>query len=139
MSEKNNSDSLALVKLTALMERTGGISGVKIGLIDGPVFTQHSDLTTERFNEISKNNAATCTQMNSIACMHGTFVAGILSAKRNSSAPAICPNCTLLVRPVFSETTSGLENMPGATPLELSAAINDCINAGAWIINLSLG
>ena len=121
------------------MERTGGIPEMKIGLIDGPVFTQHSDLTSERLNEISKNKAASCTAMNSIACTHGTFVAGILSAKRTSSAPAICPDCTLLLRPVFSEITSGIENMPGTTPLELATAITECIYAGARIINLSLG
>ena len=131
--------TLALVKLTALMERTGGIPEVKIGLVDGPVFTQHADLTSERLSDVSKNNAAACTTTNSVACMHGTFVAGILSANRNSSAPAICPNCTLLVRPVFSETTSGMENMPNTTPLELAAAITEGIVAGARIINLSLG
>jgi subtilisin family serine protease len=140
MSDKNDSpNSLALVKLTALMERTSGIPEVKIGLIDGPVFTQHTDLTSERLRDISKNNAATCTTMNSIACMHGTFVAAILSATRNSPAPAICPNCTLLVRPVFSDAASGIKNMPNATPLELAAAITECIDAGARIINLSLG
>lgn len=130
---------MALVKLTALMERTEGIPEMKIGLIDGPVFTQHSDLTSERINEIAKNRSASCTAMSSIACTHGTFVAGILSAKRTSTAPAICPACTLLLRPVFSETTSGTENMPGATPLELAASITECIYAGARIINLSLG
>ncbi len=72
-----------------------------------------------------------------MACLHGTFIAGILSAKRNSLAPAICPNCTLLIRPIFTETTSGREHMPSATPLELAAAIFECIDAGARVINLS--
>jgi hypothetical protein len=102
-------DLLALVKLTALMERTRGSPDVKIGLIDGPVVTQHPDLASENLREIPGNNGATCTQANSSACLHGTFVAGILSAKRNSSAPAICPNCTLLIRPIFIETISGRE------------------------------
>ena len=29
-------------------------------------------------------------------------------------APAICPDCTLLLRPIFAETTSGREQMPSA-------------------------
>ena len=99
-------DPLDLVKLTAVMERTEGNPEVKIGLIDGPVATQHADLACESLHEIPGNNGATCTQANSAACLHGTFVAGILSAKRNSLAPAICPNCTVLIRPIFSETTS---------------------------------
>ena len=129
---------LELVKLTALMERTSGNPEVRIGLIDGPVVTQHADLELEHLREIPGNNGATCTQANSAACLHGTFIAGILSAKRNSLAPAICPNCTLLIRPIFSETTAGREHMPSATPLELAAAIIECINAGARVINLSL-
>jgi subtilisin family serine protease len=129
---------IELVKLTALMERTVGSSEVKIGLIDGPVFVQHVDLAGAHLRKISTNNGATCAQTSSTACLHGTFVAGILSANRNSPAPAICPNCTLLVRPIFTETTSGRERMPNATPLELAAAIIECVEAGARAINLSL-
>lgn len=131
-------DPLDLVKLTPLMKRTSGSPEVKIGLIDGPIFTQHTNLATDCLHEIPGNNGAACTQANSTACLHGTFVAGILSAKRNSPAPAICPNCTLLVRPIFAETTSGYEQMPSATPKELAEAILECIDAGARVINLSL-
>lgn len=129
---------LGLTKLISLMERTSGSPDIKIGLIDGPVLTQHPDLTGERFHEISGNNDAACTRANSAACLHGTFVAGILSAKRRSPAPAICPDCTLLIRPIFNETTSGREYIPSATPEELAAAIIECIDAGARVINLSL-
>lgn len=129
---------LELAKLTALMERTGGSPGVQIGLIDGPVATQHPDLAGGHLREIPGNSGATCTQADSAACLHGTFVAGILTAKRNSSAPAICPNCTLLIRPIFAEGSTGSEQLPSATPQELAAAVNDCVDAGARVINLSL-
>jgi subtilisin family serine protease len=129
---------LELAKLRALMERTSGSLEMKIGLIDGPVVTQHPDLVGEHIREIPGNNGATCAQANSAACLHGTFVAGILIARRNSSAPAICPNCTLLIRPIFAEKTTGSEQMPSATPQELAAAIIECIDAGARVINLSL-
>ena len=127
-----------MVKLTALMERTGGSAEVQIGLIDGPVATQHPDLSGAHFREIPGSNGATCALADSTACLHGTFVAGILSAKRNSPAPGICPGCTLVVRPIFAEVTSGRERMPSATPNELAAAIVECISAGARVINLSL-
>jgi subtilisin family serine protease len=129
---------LDLIKIIPLMERTSGSPDVKIGLIDGPVVTQHPDLVGEHLHEIPGNNGATCAQANSMACLHGTFVAGILTAKRSSPAPAICPNCTLLIRPIFAEKTTGREQMPSATPLELAAAIIECIEAGARVINLSL-
>ena len=116
-------ESLDLVNLTALMERASGSPEVKIGLIDGPVVTQHPDLAGDYLREIPGNKGARCTHANSTACLHGTFVAGILSAKRNSPAPAICPSCTLLIRPIFAEKTTGREQVPSATPQELAAAI----------------
>ena len=131
-------DPLDLVKLTALLERTSGRPEVRIGLIDGPVATDHRDLTTEHLQEILGSNGASCARANSTACLHGTFVAGILSARRSSPAPAICPSCTLLVRPIFADMASGPAQTPTATPTDLAAAIIECIDAGAGVINLSL-
>jgi subtilisin family serine protease len=134
----NSMNPLALVKLTALMQRTSGSPDVAIGLIDGSVVTQHPDLAGDYLRDIAGNNGARCMQTNSTACLHGTFVAGILSAKRDSPAPAICPNCSLIIRPIFAEKTTGSEHIPSATPQELAKAIIECIDAGARVINLSL-
>lgn len=120
------------------MKLTSGDPKVRVGLVDGPVFAQHSDLEAEHITEISGHTGAVCRQVNSEACFHGTFIAGMLSAKRNSPAPAICPSCTLLIRPIFSEVAAGGERMPTATPLQLATAIVECVNAGAVVINLSL-
>src|SRR6266699_3879532 len=130
-------NQLDLVKLTALMERTSGKPEIMVGLLDGPVTTNHPDLASEHIREIPGGISGACTQTKSVACLHGTFVAGILCAKRSSEAPAICPNCTLLVRPIFAETQSGSLHMPSATPEELAAAIRDSIKAGARVLNLS--
>jgi subtilisin family serine protease len=130
---------LTLVKLAALMERTSGSPEVKIGLIDGPVVFQHADLTQESLRKAPGVNGASCTQTHSAACLHGTFIAGILSAKRNSRAPAICPNCILIIRPIFTEADPAAQTIPSAAPRELAQAIIECIEAGARIINLSLG
>ena len=128
---------LDLVRLTPLIDRTSGRPELTIGLIDGPVVMDHPELANQHVREISGNGSAACTQANSTACLHGTFVAGILSAKRGSVAPAICPNCTLLVRPIFAETTAANGEMPSATPEELAQAILDCIDAGARVLNIS--
>lgn len=133
----NHPDPLDLVKLGPLMERSSGRPETAIGLIDGPVATDHKDLSHTNIREIPGRLRGTCTRANSTACMHGTFVAGILSARRGCQAPSIAPGCTLLVRPIFAEGTSANGHMPSATPDELAAAIIDCINADAHIINLS--
>jgi subtilisin family serine protease len=109
---------------------------VRIGLIDGPVATHHPTFADKRLLQIARDT--TCTQAGSTACLHGTFVAGMLCASRDSTAPAICPNCTLLIRPVFTELSFGPEQLPETTPQELARAIMECIDHGARIINLSL-
>jgi subtilisin family serine protease len=129
---------LEMVKLTSLMQRTSGSAEIVIGLIDGPVAINHPDLTGDNIHEILGSLPGMCLQANSTACQHGTFVAGILLARRGSSAPAICPACTLLVRPIFAETTSGNGQMPSATPEDLAVAIVESVNAGARILNLSV-
>jgi subtilisin family serine protease len=130
---------LDLVKLPTLMELTRGRPEIVIGLIDGPVAMNHPDLVSETIRELPGGSQGTCAQANSVACIHGTFVAGILCAKRGSlTPPAICPDCTLLVRSIFLETTSGGEQTPSATPEELGVAIIESIEAGAHVLNLSI-
>jgi subtilisin family serine protease len=119
------------------MERTTGRPEVKIGLIDGPVAIDHPDLAAGNIRPVSGTLRGGCTLANSFACQHGTFVAGILSARRGTAAPAICPDSTLLVRPIFIETKAANGDMPSATPDELAASILDCINAGARVLNVS--
>jgi subtilisin family serine protease len=97
----------------------------------------HPDLSSARIREELGQKSSFCTLASSVACMHGTFIAGMLCARRGSSAPAICPDSTLLVRPIFQESSSANGHMPSATSEELAAALTDAIGAGANVINLS--
>src|SRR5262249_42016452 len=128
---------LDLVKLTALMERASGRAEIVIGLLDSPVAINHPDFAAAHIHEVPGKLSGASAQASSAACRHGTFVAGILSARRGSVAPAICPNCTLLVRSIFAETISGGSQMPSATPAELATAIIEAIDTGARLLNVS--
>ena len=130
---------LDIVQLTPLTEITMGRPEIAVGLIDGPVFMTHPDLIGRSIKEIPGRLRGTCARADSVACLHGTFVAGILSASRGSVAPAICPGCALLVRPIYSEKDPAVGDRPSATPGELAEAIVDCVNAGARVLNLSSG
>lgn len=130
-------DPLQLVRFPPLMSRTEGRRELVVALIDGPVAFDHPDLVHSTIKEIPAGIRGTCSRLQSAACMHGTYVAGMLVARRGSQAPAICPGCTLIVRPIFTEDPNGETGMPSATPEELAAAITDAIGAGANIINLS--
>jgi subtilisin family serine protease len=129
---------LDLVKLTPLMELTSGRPEVMVGLIDGSILRHHPDLMSASIQAISGDLSGQCLQASSTACAHGTFVAGILVGARNSAAPAICSDCTLLVRPIFAETLSGSEQIPIATPTDLAVAIIESIDAGARVLNMSV-
>lgn len=133
----NPSNLLQLVRLRPLMERTEGRSEIVIGLIDGPVSDTHPDLLANKIQQLSGTSAIGCTEPRSAVCLHGTFIAGMLSARRGSVAPAICPGCTVLSRPIFLEAEQDVL-MPSTEPEELAQAILDCLAAGARILNLSV-
>jgi subtilisin family serine protease len=128
---------LDLIRLTALMERGQGRPEIIIGLIDGPLILDHPDLAAGHIREMPGKLGGACARSDSAACQHATFVAGILSARRGSPAPAICPDCTLLLRPIFSEATPANGDMPSAKPEELAEAIIDCLDNGAHVLNIS--
>ena len=126
---------LGAVRLPPLMKMTAGAADVVIGLIDGPVAVEHPDLVRGNMR-IIPGRSSTCLDTRSTACRHGTFVAGVLTARRGAQAPAIAPGCTILIRPVFSDAEL-LGPWPATTVQELAAAIVDCVDAGAQILNLS--
>jgi subtilisin family serine protease len=117
------------------MALTRGRADLVIGLLDGPVALDHPDLANGTVRTLSGTPGA-CRDPSSAACRHGTFVAGILAARRGTSAPAIAPECSLLVRPIFLEAGPWGE-LPSATPGELAEAIVACVDAGARVLNLS--
>ncbi len=131
--------AMELTGLMPLMNITDGREEIRIGLVDGPVAVNHPDLAQAKVRHVEGSLSGSCARSNSSACLHGTLVAGVLCARRGSPAPAICPGCTLLVRPVFAETAAGVEQMPSARPEELAVAIVDCVVAGARVVNLSVG
>jgi subtilisin family serine protease len=127
---------LDVVSLTPLMERTSGRHEIAIGLLDGPVAMTHPNLVEANLRALP-SKADLSVSASSAAYLHGTFVAGILCAQRGGAAPAICPHCTLLVRPIF-ETTAASDQLPSATPEALAVAIIETIEAGARVLNLSV-
>lgn len=132
-------DPLELVGLGSLMQRTSGRPEITVGVIDGPVLLNHPSLAGKAIREVPGRTPVACSNRNSVACVHGTFVMGMLAANRDSGAPAICPSCSFLLRPIFSEPARQTDEVPGAAPEVLAAAIIDCVRSGARILNLSLG
>jgi hypothetical protein len=89
--------------------------------------TRSPDLATGNFRTIV-GSSGVCRNVTSASCRHETFVAGILAARRGARAPAIAPDCTLLVRPVFSEAAP-VGQLPHATPGDLVEAMVEAVSA----------
>lgn len=130
-------DLLAAFGLSGLLRQSAGRRDVILGMIDGPVMATHPDLEGAHLVALP-SSATACAATDSLACQHGTFVAGILASRRGGAAPGLCPGCTLVVRPLFSEGVSGRSH-PEVRPEDLAAAVIDTVDAGARAINLSVG
>jgi subtilisin family serine protease len=125
---------LDLMRLTEVMRLTQGRPEILIAIIDGPVDTSHAGLAASITSHVPATNGASCRLPESSACAHGTMVAGILFARRDAKAPAICPNCSIFLRTIYGEKGS-----PSASSEEVAEAIIESVNAGAHVINLSAG
>jgi subtilisin family serine protease len=124
-------DQLALVRLSGLMGRTAGRAEVRVALLDGPVDMSHPDLDSAHWHPLGSSRGGEASES---VQLHGTFVAGILAARRGSRAPAICPGCTILHWPLFGASEGLLEP---ATPAQLAEALHDALDARADVVNVS--
>lgn len=101
-------------------------------VIDSGVDARHNDLTGRLMTPISVTGCA--ADMDSNPDGHGTAVAGIIAAATNNG---------LAVAGITWEgaTTLSIRTMEngGASTIEITEAVYTAINAGAQVINLSLG
>ncbi|GAA1519318.1 hypothetical protein GCM10009827_038290 [Dactylosporangium maewongense] len=112
------------------MASTTGHPETVLGIIDGPVRTDHPDLASATIRQLSAPSGTG----HGAAYDHATAIAGILVAGRDTADPGICPDATLLVRAIFT-AVRGAGAVP---PAELASAIVEMVDAGVRVINLSL-
>ena len=119
------------------MRVMSGDPDIVIGLVDGAVADLPLHFVTENIRHLSSANRGRAS-LEGAAAAHGTFIAGIFAARRGSVAPAVCPGCTLLVRPIFLESGWDYGEMPSASADDTAEGIAECVDAGARLINLSI-
>ena len=118
--------------ISLLISQTLGHPEVCIAVLDGLVDLKHpcfqgADLT--QLPTLVTGQAKSDGEMS----LHGTHVTSIIFGQPNSSVPGIAPACKGLILPVFRDEHLNLSQ------LDLARAIEQAVNAGAHIINISGG
>ncbi|GET40930.1 S8 family peptidase [Microseira wollei] len=115
-----------------LWAKTQGESTICIAVLDGVVDQNHpcfADANLTRLPTLVAGEASADGSMS----LHGTHVTSIIFGQPGSPVRGIAPKCRGLIVPVFADERLKLSQ------LDLSRAIEQAINAGANIINISGG
>ena len=118
--------------LKKLWSETRGDPKICVAVLDGIVDQNHpcfvgADLT--RLPSLVSGEASENGSMST----HGTHVASIIFGQHDSPVTGIAPQCRGLIIPVFADESLRLSQ------LDLSRAIEQAVNHGANIINVSAG
>ena len=115
----------------ALKGFTETISNISIAVIDGPYDpTALSQVLTTVPVGLGPGGCGIDPRN---GCNHGTFIIGLLGARRDAPIPGLCPDCQLFHIPLFVD-----ESAPVASIGQLARAIRVAVESGARLINLSL-
>ena len=118
--------------LDTLSTVSQGNNSICIAILDGPVDRNHpcfqgADLTY--LPTLVKGEAQTNGNMS----IHGTHVASIIFGQPGSSVQGIAPRCKGVIVPIFAD------DRLKTSQLDLARGIEQAVNAGAHVINLSGG
>ncbi len=121
--------------LSALWAESKGDPRICVAVLDGPVDLSHQAFAGAQLS--CTKTLIACAAGKGPAVDHGTYVASILFGQHGSSVCGIAPDCRGIVFPVFSSTEQG--SVIASSQLDLARAINQALNHGAQVINISGG
>lgn len=101
-----------------------------IAVLDGPFDAKALASVLERMPESIGANS--CSIADASACQHGTFIIGLLAARRTAALPGLCPDVRLVHMPLFGRRTTTI------SVRDLTKALHAALDARATVINLSL-
>lgn len=115
-----------------LWASTIGDSKICLAVLDGLVDQNHPCFVGAKLTKLPTLVQGEATADGTMS-VHGTHVASVIFGQPNSSVEGIAPNCRGLIVPVFPDSERKLSQ------LDLSRAIEQAVDAGAHIINISGG
>lgn len=115
-----------------LWAETQGDSTICVAVLNGLVDQTHPCFAGANLTRLTTLVQGEATSEGTMS-VHGTHVASVIFGQPNSLVEGISPNCRGLIIPVFPDSGYKLSQ------LDLSRAIEQAVNAGAHIINISGG
>ena len=128
----NNTDITTLSGLSSLWSETLGDPNICIAVLDGPVDQSHPSFDDSQLTKIQ--TLVTDKVGSGRMSLHGTHITSVIFGQHNSPVHGIAPNCRGLIIPVFSDN----QQSP-LSQLDLARAINQAVEEGAHVINISGG
>jgi cyanobactin maturation PatA/PatG family protease len=120
-------------EIQKLWNLTQGDSQICVAILDGLVDQSHNCFNAANLTRLPTLIQGEATANGSMSG-HGTHVASIIFGQHNSSElRGIAPQCRGLIVPIFGDNNRKLSQ------LDLARAIEQAVNAGAHIINVSAG
>ncbi|MDM3856384.1 MAG: PatA/PatG family cyanobactin maturation protease [Aphanizomenon gracile PMC649.10] len=120
-------------EIQELWNLTQGDSQICVAILDGLVDQSHNCFNAANLTRLPTLIQGEATANGSMSG-HGTHVASIIFGQHNSSElRGIAPQCRGLIVPIFGDNNRKLSQ------LDLARAIEQAVNAGAHIINVSAG
>lgn len=122
----------ALPQLDELWAETQGDPNVCVAVLDGPVDLLHPCFKNTNLTKLQ-------TLVSDIAGKglmsgHGTHITSVIFGQHGSPISGIAPGCRGLIVPVFADGQTG-----PLSQLDLARAINQAVEQGAHVINISGG
>lgn len=121
-----------LLALESLWAKTSGSSQICIAVLDGLIDLKHPCFLLADLTQLPTLVNGEANPDDAIS-LHGTHVASIIFGQWGSPVRGIAPQCKGLIVPVFANEGRQLSQ------LDLARAIEQAVNAGAHIINISGG
>jgi cyanobactin maturation PatA/PatG family protease len=128
-------DISVLPGLKSLWDKSLGIPGVCVAVLDGPVDQSHPCFEGANLTRLPTLVSGVADRGS--ASQHGTHVASVIFGQHDSPVRGIAPNCRGLIIPVFSDGTEG--GLAPCSQIDLARAITQAVEQGANIINISGG
>jgi len=128
-------DISVLPGLKSLWDKSLGIPGVCVAVLDGPVDQSHPCFEGANLTRLPTLVSGVADRGS--ASQHGTHVASVIFGQHDSPIRGIAPNCRGLIIPVFSDGREG--GLAPCSQIDLARAITQAVEQGANVINISGG